>query len=64
MLFVATLQKLSKAQFSNEVLMTYENQKGFFLLGTIHNFQSLCKRTKSTLYSNPLPPSQSILYKC
>ena len=33
-------------------------------LGTIHNFQSLCKRTKSTLFSNSLPPSQSILYKC
>lgn len=32
MSFSASLQRLSKAQFSSEVLTTYENQKGFFLL--------------------------------
>ena len=34
--FVASMQRLSKVQFSDEVLRAYENQSGYFLLPTKH----------------------------
>jgi len=36
MSFVASMQRLSKVQFSDEVLRAYENQSGYFLLPTEH----------------------------
>ena len=38
--FVVSMQRLSKAHFSDEILEAYENQSGYFLLPTenTHSF--------------------------